>query len=430
MRNNTKAFTLVEMLVSMAVSAIIVAATYASYELVAKQYKKNIDIAEMHTSGRALMQIIERQIRMSGFEHRDLNGTVTYGSIVEPIVLTDSGNKCCDEVTVIYDEASDVVNGNGEVVSSSAERIKIRFWVEPYTSNRSSRHRLYQQKDILGRNDSMLANPITGPREVMADYIEDFQIIDVNALSPDKANNYVKIDEKGKELPDNASDWSCVHDKDNGLLWEVKTSTTGLHFAKDHYTWYDNNPLTNGGNEGKKDNWFKPKQKLQNSKDFLGAVNGEALCGYSLWRLPEIEELRSIWDKSKPRGIDANFFPNTIGTASTWTATEDIDHLVKNKIPKHRKGEWVITIEFKGGGGRESGGYHKSNVSHIRAVYQFTGININKLFAISLTLRSKNNYGKDRLFKKKDYDLGNYKLNITDQYMRNTFSSTVAVRNL
>ena len=42
-----KAFTLVEMLVAMAVSTIIIAATYASYDLVATQYKKNIDVAEM-----------------------------------------------------------------------------------------------------------------------------------------------------------------------------------------------------------------------------------------------------------------------------------------------------------------------------------------------------------------------------------------------
>ena len=38
--NNHKAYTLVEMLVALAVSAIIIAATYASYEMVATQYHK------------------------------------------------------------------------------------------------------------------------------------------------------------------------------------------------------------------------------------------------------------------------------------------------------------------------------------------------------------------------------------------------------
>ena len=85
MHHNKKAFTLVEMLVALAVSAIIVAATYASFELIQKQYKKNIDVAEMHSSGRSIMQVLEREIRMAGYEFRDGNGVMTYGNIVGPL---------------------------------------------------------------------------------------------------------------------------------------------------------------------------------------------------------------------------------------------------------------------------------------------------------------------------------------------------------
>jgi outer membrane protein assembly factor BamB len=52
------------------------------------------------------------------------------------------------------------------------------------------------------------------------------------------------------------------------------------------------------------------------------------------------------------------------------------------------------------------------------------------LVTINLTLRTKNQYGKDRQYKKKDYHTGNYKLDKTDKYKRDTFSSTVLVRNL
>ena len=52
------------------------------------------------------------------------------------------------------------------------------------------------------------------------------------------------------------------------------------------------------------------------------------------------------------------------------------------------------------------------------------------LVTINLTLRTKNQYGKDRQFKKKDYHAGNYKLDKTDKFKRDTFSSTVLVRNL
>ncbi len=52
------------------------------------------------------------------------------------------------------------------------------------------------------------------------------------------------------------------------------------------------------------------------------------------------------------------------------------------------------------------------------------------LVTINLTLRSRNEYDKDRQFQKKDYLGGNFKINKTDKYMRDTFSSKVLVRNL
>ena len=175
-----KAFTLVEMLVALAVSAVIISATYASFEMIQKQYKKNIDVAQLHTSGRAVMQILEREIRMAGYEFRDDKGLMTYGKIVGPLVLTDSGNKCCDEVTIIYDEVTDTVNAQGVVTSSVVDRIKTRFWTEAHSSSkRGSRFRLYKRRTILGTNNAVLVTPRVGAKEVMADYIEDLQIVNI-----------------------------------------------------------------------------------------------------------------------------------------------------------------------------------------------------------------------------------------------------------
>ncbi|MDA9058801.1 prepilin-type N-terminal cleavage/methylation domain-containing protein, partial [Candidatus Thioglobus sp.] len=184
MRHNKKAFTLVEMLVALAVSAVIVSATYASFELIKNQYKKNIDVTQLHTSGRAIMQVLEREIRMAGFEFRDGNGLMTYGKIVGPLVLTDSGNKCCDEVTIIYDEVTDTLNAQGVVTSSEVDRIKTRFWTEAYSSTkRGSRFRLFKRRTILGTNNALLQTPQVGAKEVMADYIEDLQLSDASIAS-------------------------------------------------------------------------------------------------------------------------------------------------------------------------------------------------------------------------------------------------------
>ena len=177
MRPNKKAFTLVEMLVALAVSAVIVSATYASFELIKNQYKKNIDVTQLHTSGRAIMQVLEREIRMAGYEFRDGNGVMTYGKILEPLVITDSGDSCCDEVTIIYDEVDDTLNAQGVVTSSQVQRIQTRFWTEAFTSNkRGDRFRLFKRRTILGQNNALLPRPTVRPREVMADYIEDLQL--------------------------------------------------------------------------------------------------------------------------------------------------------------------------------------------------------------------------------------------------------------
>jgi len=177
-----QAFTLVEMLVALAVGAIVIMATYASYEMVNTQYRKNIDIANMHTSGRSIMQIIERDVRMAGFEYRHTSGTnkgkkAFSGSITTPLDIKDSGNKCCDEVTVVYDHAQDVLDWKGRVVSNKVERIRVRYWAEIHLSNKGNRHRLYKQKDILGQNQKILAKPKLGNKEVMADFVEDLQLV-------------------------------------------------------------------------------------------------------------------------------------------------------------------------------------------------------------------------------------------------------------
>jgi hypothetical protein len=268
----------------------------------------------MHTSGRAIMRIIERDIRMAGFEYRDKDAKVTYGTISSPLTIKDSGNKCCDEVTVIYDYFDEE--------SKKAERIRIRYWAGPHTSNKGFRHRLYKQKDILGRNKKILAKPKLGSKDVMADYIEDFQIVNI---------------------------------ENNGLLY------SGFH-------------QTNHGI-----NVHDPKNKKNIGRFSFGVISALAFGPDGLlYSGHEGQNYIGIYDVNAKKYV-GDFNANTRISAL----------VAKNKRT-----------------GQES------------------------LVNISLTLRTKNQYGKDRQFKKKDYHSGNYKLDKTDKYKRDTFSSTVLVRNL
>jgi len=52
------------------------------------------------------------------------------------------------------------------------------------------------------------------------------------------------------------------------------------------------------------------------------------------------------------------------------------------------------------------------------------------MISINLTVRSKEQYGKKRQVNKKSYHSGNFIFSMNDSYQRDTFSTTVSVRNL
>ena len=318
-----KSFTLVEMIVAMAVSAIIVAATYASYDLVKKQYARNIDVAEMHNSGRAIMQVLEREIRMAGFEYRDTNAKITYGAISSPLVIKDSGNKCCDEITVIYDYFDEDTN--------KVERIRSRFWTQAYTSNKGTRYYLYNRKDILGKNNAILAKPILGSQDLMADFLEDLQIVNI-------------------------------------------TTASNLFAA----------------NRGGYIRAYDP-------------VNNQ-------WGLQIMNQTKS--------GSRLEVYSLAYGNGLLYTANNG--GYIRAYDPANNKWGLQMLNQTKSGS--------KLGVSALAFKTKRTGQE--SLVTINLTLRTRNEYDKDRQFQKKDYLGGNFKINKTDKYMRDTFSSKVLVRNL
>ena len=416
-----KAFTLVEMIVAMAVSAIIVSATYASYELVANQYKRIVDIAELHSSGRSIMQMIEREVRMAGFEYRDANGTVTYGGISSPLAIKDSGNKCCDEVTLIYDDVEDVVNAQGEVTSSSVERIKIRFWTEAYSSNKGDRFRLYKQKTILGRNNALLSSPIVSNKEVMADYIEDFQISNIiTASSLFTANNGGYI----RSYDPVSNQWglqTMQRTKSGGRL-EVYSLAYGdgmLYAANDGGYIRSYDPV--------KDQWglqimhqTKTGSKLGVSALAYGngllytANNGGYIRSYdpvfNQWGLQTMQRTKS--------GGRLEVYSLAYGDGMLYAANDG--GYIRSYDPV--KDQWDLQIMHQTKTGARLG------VSALATKTKRTGEE--SLVNINLTLRAKNEYGKNKQFKKKDYFDGNFKIDKTDKYKRDIFSTTVLVRNL
>ena len=456
MRNNKKAFTLVEMLVAMAVSAIIIAATYASYQLVQQQFKKNADITELHSSGRAIVQLLEREIRMAGYEFRDNKGLMTYGAISSPIIITDSGDKCCDEVTIIYDEVEDTVNAQGVVTSSTVERIKVRFFTRAHSSsNKGSRFRLYRQETVLGRNNAIVSNPSPGGAQIMADYVEDFQLNNTSgfanlyASDGSKLHVYDTISLKflrtinlgsantsagSIAIGSNGLVYSAVR---NGGTWNQikiinpKTGSitsmaspgganrwaSGVGMGPDGYLYIN----TTGAEVDVYDMKTKalirtitPNQQVKDFLDVMVSTSSNGVRCQARAADPGIycsSQAILLTSAKNTRYRTIQFGSGDILYASSGANNADID--VYNTTSK------TLVGTITGGGGRQSYGLVAAS-------------SIKTLSTVNLTLglRSKNPYGKARKYKKKTYLDGNFNFDVTDSFKHDTFSSTISVRNL
>ena len=172
-----RGFTLVEILVAVAVSSIALAALYASYDVVQSQHSKIRDVADLRQGSRNILEIIKRDVRMAGFAYRDDDGKITFGAITHPLTIVDSKGKCCDQITVVYDYVDE---------SQQPTRHQIKYWVETHTGTKGTRGRLYKQNDIL------LPTPVNQPKQVMADHIEDLQFLREKVQSSGSIQNIVK----------------------------------------------------------------------------------------------------------------------------------------------------------------------------------------------------------------------------------------------
>jgi Protein of unknown function (DUF1566) len=117
-------------------------------------------------------------------------------------------------------------------------------------------------------------------------------------------------------------------------MWEVKKGGNGtpgdegLTDADDRFSWYNNDPSSNGGAEGFADNAGDmcfgydetDNTTFCNTQAFAARVNNLALCGYADWRVPTRKELLTLVDygQSIPM-IDNNYFPSS--GEFVWSAT-------------------------------------------------------------------------------------------------------------
>lgn len=150
-------------------------------------------------------------------------------------------------------------------------------------------------------------------------------------ISVAEAERWQKINKDGMPVHHKMGPWACVLDKKSGLLWEVKSWQEQRQYYKATYSWFAE-PQTVNGKPAEK----YPVMGTQNSgschegrniypcdtSNLIEHVREIKLCGVSQWRVPTLQELRSLlYEKAHPGQAKVNkyLFPRTSRTPY-WTS--------------------------------------------------------------------------------------------------------------
>ena len=121
--------TLVEILIGIVISSIMMAAMYASYTAVNNSYQKVTDKVKMSQTGRVVLNMLVRDIRMAGFKY--------YGDDLKvsdpPILISKTSNKLndCDKIDIVYGDVEYKPNETDVNKRYTFIRYKVSYYCKP-----------------------------------------------------------------------------------------------------------------------------------------------------------------------------------------------------------------------------------------------------------------------------------------------------------
>jgi len=222
MRSMRSAYTLTELLVATAVGSIVMAMAFSSFSLINKKYQKYSDLSNLHRSATQVLNIINRDLRMAGYQDLDS----WFGPLEISIIAENNTNdRGSDAITVTYD-------------TDYQTRIKIRYYLLPCIDTNEcteeGRYRLYKTKWWwqMGRwfvsyEDQAVADYVddlqfqynmangVNQRTVDSDEIKDLRSIDVSILLRTARKHEKDERDYRHELEDNSVDLDGGYIREN-----------------------------------------------------------------------------------------------------------------------------------------------------------------------------------------------------------------------
>ena len=224
--NNNVGLTLIEILIGIAISSLMMAAMYTTYSVVNNSYSQVTDRAKISRSGRDIIGMLMRDIRLAGFKYYNgvnvagipkndylqyVGGDSSVEDSHDPIIivkdelgyttdtseasLTDKHNvvkedgvwvasetedMCCDKIHIVY---GDFDQNNLE---QPYKRYKITYFALPRSSGNDKFYGIYKTKEswiqaVTDISGTWTADPILCPEcyssELIRDHLTDMEFI-------------------------------------------------------------------------------------------------------------------------------------------------------------------------------------------------------------------------------------------------------------
>jgi type IV pilus assembly protein PilW len=181
-RHNNGGFTLVELMVAMAIATIVLASIYAAFNAQTRRYTTEQQVVEMQQNIRAAMYLLKRDIRLAGYSPVD--PPVSAGFVAD-FVSFGAPHDGCGALTDATDIAFTMdINENGAIDSGSSFELvayrhdPLNMWLERYDAATGSWQRVAEKIQSITftyrrADDSVIASPVTGSN------LQDIQYVNI-----------------------------------------------------------------------------------------------------------------------------------------------------------------------------------------------------------------------------------------------------------
>tara|TARA_B100000579_G_C22788254_1_gene833052 strand:- start:426 stop:1340 length:915 start_codon:yes stop_codon:yes gene_type:complete len=208
--------TLIEVLIGVLISSIMIGAMYTTYNVVNNSYSQVTDKAKISRSGRDIVEMLMRDIRMAGYKYylgtnnlglpersylefkdgRDNFAESHHGIVIikavdpeaighnidgdaTPLLKNDTNDMCCDKIHIVYDD----FNQNDPI--QPYKRYRITYYAEPINdaNGNDPRYGVYRSKQswiqVLGDETGEWSSECTEcyKSELIRDHLVDMEFI-------------------------------------------------------------------------------------------------------------------------------------------------------------------------------------------------------------------------------------------------------------